>query len=163
MPKIHSLNPCLWFDDQAENAARFYTSVFPGSRITRIARYPNVGQEVHGRAPGSVMTVEFELTGQAFTALNGGPLFTFSEAISFQVGCDTQEDIDYFWTRLCDGGSPSQCGWLKDRFGLSWQVFPTALLEVWAGQDARRAERAMRAMLTMQKLDIAALQRAAAG
>ena len=134
MPKSQSITPCLWFDSQAEEAARYYTGIFKNSKIGRIARYGEAGREVHGRPAGSVMTIEFELEGQPFTALNGGPVFSFNESISFQIGCDTQEDIDYFWSRLCDGGSPSQCGWLKDRFGLSWQVFPTAILEVWAGQ-----------------------------
>jgi predicted 3-demethylubiquinone-9 3-methyltransferase (glyoxalase superfamily) len=163
--QIRTIAPCLWFDDQAEAAAQLYTEVFPNSRITQIARYGTAGQEVHGRPPGSVMTVAFELSGHPFTALNGGPLFTFSEAISFQVSCDTQSDIDYFWEKLSAGGDPKarQCGWLKDRFGLSWQVVPTVLPELIGGPDPRRAERVMTAMLKMKKIDVGALERAAAG
>src|SRR5690554_1668467 len=121
-----AIAPCLWFDSQAEEAARFYCSVFPDSKITTITYYPQVGQEVHGRSEGSVLTVEFELNGNPFTALNGGPVFKFNEAVSLQVYCDTQEEIDYYWEKLGEGGDPKaqQCGWLKDRYGLSWQVVP---------------------------------------
>lgn len=153
--------PCLWFDNQAEDAAKFYVSVFKNSKIGRITRYGEVGQEIHGGKPGSVLVVEFELDGQPFSGLNGGPLFKFSEAISFQVPCDTQDEIDYYWTRLQEGGGgESDCGWLKDRFGLSWQVFPAALQAMLASSDRQKADRAMAAMLTMKKLDLAALQRA---
>src|SRR5256885_12166094 len=119
--------PCLWFDDQGEEAAKFYTSIFKGSKINKITHYTEAGREVHGRKAGSVMTVAFELAGQPFTALNGGPQFKFNEAISFQVNCETQDEIDYFWSKLTEGGQEGPCGWLKDKFGLSWQVIPTAL------------------------------------
>jgi len=165
MPQVVSISPCLWFDGEAEEAARFYTAIFPNSRIVSVSRYGEAGREIHGGRPGSVMAVAFELDGRPFTALNGGPLFTFSEAISFQVNCDTQADVDYFWEELGSGGDPSarQCGWLKDKFGLSWQVVPTILPTLMADPDRRRSERAMLAMLQMKKLDIAALERAAAG
>jgi predicted 3-demethylubiquinone-9 3-methyltransferase (glyoxalase superfamily) len=155
--------PCLWFDGQAEAAAAFYTSIFKDSRIVCTTRYPDAGQEIHGHAAGSVLTVEFELAGQPFTALNGGPEFQFSEAISFQVKCDTQEEIDYFWARLADGGQEVQCGWLKDRFGVSWQVVPVGLSEMFTDGDPARSDRAMQALLGMKKLDIAALERARQG
>ena len=157
--------PCLWFDNQAEEAARYYVSIFRNSRITDIARYSTAGQEIHHGTPGSVMTVAFELDGQSFTALNGGPIFTFSEAVSLQVYCDTQEEVDYYWDRLSAGGDPQaqQCGWLKDRYGLSWQVVPTRLLEMLRDHESLTAQRAMTAMLQMKKIDIAAIERAAAG
>jgi predicted 3-demethylubiquinone-9 3-methyltransferase (glyoxalase superfamily) len=163
--QVRSITPCLWFDSQAEEAAQFYTEIFPDSRITQVARYPKAGQEVHGRPPGSVMTVAFELAGQPFTALNGGPLFEFTEAVSLQVNCDTQSDLEYFWAKLSAGGDPKaqQCGWLKDKFGLSWQVVPTVLPELIGDPDPQRAERVMTAMLAMKRLDIGALERAAAG
>jgi len=155
------ITPCLWFDGQAEEAAKFYVSVFKNSKIGRIIRYSEVGQEIHGGKPGSVLAIEFELDGQPFSGLNGGPIFKFSEAISFQVPCDTQDEIDYYWTKLQEGGgSESDCGWLKDRFGLSWQVFPAALLGMLASSDRQKADRAIAAMLKMKKLDLAALQRA---
>ena len=165
MQQIESISPCLWFDNQAEDAARFYTGIFPSSRITQIARYGEAGHEIHGRPAGSVMTVAFELAGQPFTALNGGPLFKFTEAVSFQVNCKTQADIDYFWDALSAGGDPAaqQCGWLKDKFGLSWQIVPTLLPELMASRDHAKSERTMTAMLKMKKLDIAELERAAAG
>ena len=165
MATLHRITPCLWFDGQAEEAARFYTDVFPNSRITTIARFPDAGQEVHGRAAGSVMVVAFELDGHAFTALNGGPQFRFTEAVSLQVNCATQEEIDHYWERLGDGGDPraEQCGWLKDRYGLSWQVVPAEMESLFAGGDAAGAQRAMQAMLGMKKLDIAALRRARDG
>jgi predicted 3-demethylubiquinone-9 3-methyltransferase (glyoxalase superfamily) len=165
MPKIVSISPCLWFDGEAEEAARFYTAIFPNSRIVSVSRYGEAGREIHGRTPGSVMAVAFELDGRPFTALNGGPQFTFSEAVSFQINCDTQADVDYFWEKLRAGGDPSaqQCGWLKDKFGLSWQVVPTMLPNLMTAADPRRSERAMQAMMQMKKLDIAALERAAAG
>jgi predicted 3-demethylubiquinone-9 3-methyltransferase (glyoxalase superfamily) len=153
--------PCLWFDDQAEDAANFYTGIFPNSRITAVSRYSEAGQEIHHRPAGSVMTVEFELDGQRFTGLNGGPLFTFSEAISFQVSCETQEEVDHYWDALSAGGDPAaqQCGWLKDRFGVSWQIVPTVLTELVVGSSPA-SQRAMQAMLRMKKLDIAELRRA---
>ncbi len=157
------ITPCLWFDDQAEEAARFYTSIFPDSKIVAVTRYSEAGQEVHGKKPGSVLTVEFELSGQTFTALNGGPLFKFNEAISFQINCDTQAEIDRFWEKLSAGGDPKaqQCGWLKDRYGVSWQVVPSALPQLLA--DPAKAERVMGVLMEMTKLDIAALQAAADG
>ena len=165
MERIRSITPCLWFDSEAEEAARFYTSVFPDSRITAVSHYGEAGREVHGREPGSVMTVAFELAGQPFTALNGGPIFKFTEAVSFQINCDTQAEVDHFWHRLSAGGDPKaqQCGWLKDKFGLSWQVVPTVLPELMTDPDPRKRERAMTAMLRMKKLDIGELRRAAAG
>jgi predicted 3-demethylubiquinone-9 3-methyltransferase (glyoxalase superfamily) len=153
----------LWFDDQAEEAARFYTSIFENSRIGRIARYSDVGQEIHGKKPGSVMTIEFELEGQAFTALNGGPIFKFTEAISFQIHCRAQDEVDYYWEKLGAGGEEAaqQCGWLKDNFGVSWQVVPVALIELLSSGDAVRAQRATQAMFKMKKLDIRQLEAAA--
>lgn len=156
------ISPCLWFDDQAEEAAAFYTGIFRNSRILNNTYYSEAGQEIHGRAPGSVMTVEFELDGMTFTALNGGPLFTFSEAISFQVLCDTQAEVDHFWDGLSAGGDEAaqQCGWLKDRFGVSWQVVPKRLPELLKHSDAEKCMRVTLAMFAMKKLDIAALERA---
>ena len=155
-------NICLWFDHQAEEAAHFYTAIFKDSRIGRISRYGEAGQEIHGKPPGSVMTVEFELNGTHFTALNGGPLFRFNEAISLQVMCDTQAEVDYYWAHLSAGGAPEaqQCGWLKDRYGLSWQIVPKVLTEMMHDADHARSQRVMAAMMHMQKLDIATLQRA---
>ncbi len=157
--------PCLWFAEEAEEAARFYTGIFPSSRITTISRYSSAGQEVHGRPPGSVMVAQFELGGQPFTALNGGPHFRFNEAISLQVMCDTQEEIDDYWEKLGAGGDPKaqQCGWLKDRYGLSWQVGPAGMDEMFEDEQSPGARRAMEAMLRMKKLDIAELRRAYEG
>jgi predicted 3-demethylubiquinone-9 3-methyltransferase (glyoxalase superfamily) len=154
--------PCLWFDGQAEEAATFYTGIFDNSRIVRVTRFGREGQEIHGREEGSVMTVDFEIDGQPFTALNGGPAFTFNEAISFQVMCKSQEKLDYFWERLSEGGDEGaqQCGWLKDRFGVSWQVIPEGLTELVADPESPKSQRAMKAMLAMKKLDLEALQRA---
>jgi predicted 3-demethylubiquinone-9 3-methyltransferase (glyoxalase superfamily) len=165
MIKAGAIIPCLWFDKQAEEAARFYTGIFKNSKIGTITRYTEVGQEVTGGKPGSVMTVEFELNGQTFTALNGGPHFKFNEAISFQIMCQTQEEIDHHWNKLSQGGDPNaqQCGWLKDKFGLSWQVVPIPLLEMIKDSDKEKSNRAMQAMLKMKKFDIAALQRAYEG
>jgi predicted 3-demethylubiquinone-9 3-methyltransferase (glyoxalase superfamily) len=165
MHVTHRIAPCLWFDHRAEEAAAFYTGIFPGSRIVQVTRYGEAGREVHGQPPGTVMTVAFELDGQAFTALNGGPAFTFSEAISFQVGCETQEDVDRYWEKLSEGGDEraQQCGWLKDRFGVSWQIVPTILPELVGDPRSERSQRAMQAMLRMKKIDIAALKRAYAG
>ncbi len=165
MPTIRTIIPCLWFDDQAEEAANFYVSVFERSRIERVTRYGREGQEIHGRKPGTVMTVAFELAGQPFTALNGGPIFKFNEAVSLQVMCETQDEIDRHWTKLSAGGDAAaqQCGWLKDRFGLSWQVVPVVLADLIGDPDPAKAGRAMKAMLAMKKLDIAKLQQAYAG
>jgi predicted 3-demethylubiquinone-9 3-methyltransferase (glyoxalase superfamily) len=155
--------PCLWFDDQAEEAARFYTSVFRNSKIVRTSHYTEAGHEVHGRPAGSVMTVEFELDGLSFTALNGGPHFKFNEAVSLQVNCDTQEEIDYYWDKLSAGGDlrAQVCGWLKDKYGLSWQVVPVIMSDLMTDSDKAQAGRVMEAMLKMKKLDIAELKRAA--
>jgi predicted 3-demethylubiquinone-9 3-methyltransferase (glyoxalase superfamily) len=151
---------CLWFDTQAEEAAQFYTSVFKDSRMDRVSRYGEAGP----RPAGMVMTAEFELNGQKFLALNGGPEFTFTEAISFQIPCTGQDEVDYYWDRLtADGGQPGPCGWLKDRFGLSWQVVPTVLASLLSDPDPEKATRANQAMLSMGKLDIAELERAHAG
>jgi predicted 3-demethylubiquinone-9 3-methyltransferase (glyoxalase superfamily) len=164
MPRI-TLSPCLWFSDAAEEAATFYTGIFPDSRIVRVSRYGKEGYEIHGRPEGSVLTVDFVLDGYPFTALNGGPHFTFSEAVSFQVICRTQEEVDHYWARLGEGGDPraQQCGWLKDRFGVSWQVIPGDALDMFASADRAAADRAMLALLGMKKLDLAALQRAFEG
>jgi len=151
--------PSLWFDTEAEAAADFYTSVFPNSRVVMKAHYP----EGAPREAGMVMTVEFELDGQRFVGINGGPQFSFDEAVSFQVTCESQEELDYYWERLSEGGQEGPCGWLKDRFGLSWQVVPKGMDEVFADPDPERARRAMQAMLKMGKIDIAALRRAADG
>jgi predicted 3-demethylubiquinone-9 3-methyltransferase (glyoxalase superfamily) len=157
------ITPFLWFDSQAEEAATFYTAIFKNSRIHQISRYGNAGHETHGMEAGKVMTVQFELEGQSFIALNGGPYFKFNEAVSFQITCETQDEIDYFWSRLSDGGEESRCGWLKDRFGLSWQVVPAILPHLLTGDDKAKCERTMAALMQMKKLDIAALQRAHAG
>jgi predicted 3-demethylubiquinone-9 3-methyltransferase (glyoxalase superfamily) len=157
------ITPCLWFDTQAEEAANFYTSVFDGGRIKQVSRYGKAGQDVHGKAPGSVMVVEFEIAGQTFTALNGGPHFKFTEALSFQVMCDSQDEIDRFWAKLSEGGQQGQCGWLKDRFGLSWQIVPSALPHLIGNASGEARERIISAVMGMKKFDLAALQRAAAG
>ena len=151
------ITPNLWFDTEAEEAASFYTSVFKNSRIVQVAHYTEAGP----REAGMVMTVEFELDGQRFVAINGGPQFTFSEAVSLQVNCENQDDVDYYWERLSDGGEEGPCGWLKDKYGLSWQVVPGGMNETLNDPDQGRAERAMKAMLGMKKIDIAALQAAA--
>lgn len=157
--------PCLWFDDQAEEAAKFYTSIFKNSKIGAIARYGEAGHEFHGKPPGTVMTVAFELEGQPFTGLNGGPNFQFNEAISFQVMCETQEEVDYYWDKLSAGGNEKaqQCGWLKDKFGVSWQVVPEIVSELVRDPDSEKSQRAMQALLQMKKLDIAELKRAYEG
>ena len=157
--------PCLWFADEAEEAARFYVGTFKNSRIVAITRYSDAGFEIHQRPAGSVMTVEFELDGQRFTALNGGPVFTFNEAVSFQIMCETQDEIDYYWDKLSAGGDPKaqQCGWLKDRYGLSWQVVPTGMEEILKDAGSPGAKRAMNALLEMKKIDLAELRRAHAG
>jgi predicted 3-demethylubiquinone-9 3-methyltransferase (glyoxalase superfamily) len=154
---MQTITPCLWFDTEGEEAARFYTSVFPNSSILDVTHYGSAGP----RPEGTVMTVEFELDGQKFIALNGGPDFTFSEAVSFQVGCETQEDVDFFWERLTENGEEGPCGWLKDKFGLSWQIVPTALPKLLGDPDTEKAQRVMAAMLEMKKIDIEALEQAA--
>jgi predicted 3-demethylubiquinone-9 3-methyltransferase (glyoxalase superfamily) len=159
-----TITPCLWFDTEAEDAANLYCSVFPSSRITAISRYPDAGKEIHKKPAGSVMTVAFEIDGQPFTALNGGPNFKFDEAVSFQISCDTQEEIDYYWNALTrDGGREIQCGWLKDKFGLSWQVVPNALPRLMSEGDPAASARVMNAFMQMKKFDLAALERAYAG
>ncbi|MGZ8666296.1 MAG: VOC family protein [Solirubrobacterales bacterium] len=153
------VTPNLWFDTEAEEAAAFYVSVFENSRIVDVAHYTDAGP----RTAGTVMTVSFELDGQRFVGINGGPQFSFDAAVSFEVECETQEEIDYYWEKLSEGGDKGQCGWLKDRYGLSWQVVPTGVEELFGDEDPKRAERAMAALLQMGKLDIAALQTAADG
>jgi predicted 3-demethylubiquinone-9 3-methyltransferase (glyoxalase superfamily) len=162
MPVTQRIAPCLWFDHQAEEAANFYVSIFKNSKIVNIARYPKAGQEVHKKAAGTIMTVAFELDGQAFTAVNGGPQFPFTESISLQVNCDTQEELDRYWAQLSKGGDPKaqQCGWLKDKYGLSWQIVPRVLPELLKDHEAAKAQRAMEALLRMKKIDIAELERA---
>jgi len=154
---MQKITTCLWFDTQGEEAAEFYTSVFPNSRILEVSRYGEAGP----RPAGTALTVEFELDGQHFTALNGGSEFTFDEAISFQIACEGQDEVDYYWDTLTAGGEESQCGWLKDKFGLSWQVVPNALPQLLSDPDPARAQRAMQAMFTMKKIDIAAIRAAA--
>ena len=163
MANLHRITPCLWFDDQAEEAAKLYVSIFDNSRIIRTTRYSETGQEIHGKAAGSVMTVQFELDGHQFTALNGGPQFKFSEAISLQVLCETQAEVDHFWSRLSAGGQEGPCGWLTDKFGLSWQVTPTVLTEMLSDPNPEKAQRVMSAMFRMGKIDIPTLERAHAG
>jgi predicted 3-demethylubiquinone-9 3-methyltransferase (glyoxalase superfamily) len=165
MAVLQPIVPCLWFDTEAEEAARYYTGIFKNSKIGTITRYGEAGREVHGRPAGSVMTVAFELNGQPFTALNGGPVFTFNEAISLQIMCGTQEEVDHYWNKLSAGGDKQaqQCGWLKDKYGVSWQVVPTVLVEMMSDPDREKSGRAMEAMLQMKKLDIAELERAFEG
>ncbi|HNW97884.1 MAG TPA: VOC family protein [Bacteroidales bacterium] len=152
------ITPCLWFDSQAEEAAIFYTSIFRNSKIESISRYTSEGKEIHGQKEGTVLTVNFTINGQAFTALNGGPIFKFSEAISFQVFCDTQEEIDYYWDKLTAGGEEGQCGWLKDKFGVSWQIVPSILPKLIT--DPSKAEKVTKAFMQMKKFDIAKLKQA---
>jgi len=154
------ITPFLWFDDKAEEAAKFYTSIFKNSKIGNITRYDEEAAGPTGRPAGSVMTVDFQLGGQEFVALNGGPMFKFTEAISFVVNCENQEEVDYFWSKLSAGGGESRCGWLKDKFGLSWQVVPTVLTEMLTDKDTAKAKRVMHAMLQMDKIDIAVLKKA---
>ncbi len=163
MNMIQKITPFLWFDGQAEEAAIFYVSIFKNSKILNVSRYTEVGNEVHGREPGSVMIVEFQLEGQRFIALNGGPQFKFTEAVSFSVDCKTQEEVDRFWKKLSEGGEEGPCGWLKDKYGLSWQINPTILGELLGDKDAEKAGRVMDAMLKMKKIDIAALRKAYKG
>lgn len=156
------ITPCLWFDTEAEEAARFYCSVFKNSRMGKVSRFVDEGQEIHGKPAGSVMTAEFELDGQKFVALNGGPQFKFTEAVSFQVHCDDQDEVDYFWAKLTEGGKEVACGWLKDRYGLSWQIVPKVLIEMLSAEPAK-AKRVTKAFMQMTKFDIAALRRAFEG
>jgi len=160
---MKGITPCLWFDSQAEEAARFYTSVFKNSRVGSISHYGDSGSKAAGRPRGSVMMVEFEIAGQKFLGLNGGPHFKFTEAISLMITCENQQEIDEYWARLSEGGSEGQCGWLKDKYGLSWQVVPTEMSEMMRENDPEKMERVMAAVLTMKKLDLEALKRAAEG
>jgi predicted 3-demethylubiquinone-9 3-methyltransferase (glyoxalase superfamily) len=155
---METITPCLWFDTESEDAAQFYTSIFEDSRITEVGRHGEAGP----REPGTVMVVSFEINGQKFVALNGGPQFRHTEAISFQVPCESQDEVDYYWEKLADGGEEGPCGWLKDRFGVSWQVFPKRLIELLADSDPGVSQRAMTAMMAMKKIDLAAIEEAAA-
>jgi len=157
---MQKISPFLWFDYQAEEAVRFYVSLFKNSKVLNIARYGEAGAKVSGRAQGSVMTVAFELDGQKFLALNGGPHFKFTEAISFLVNCETQAEVDELWEKLSEGGEKGPCGWLKDKYGLSWQIVPKVLDEMMQDKDPKKSERVMEAVLQMKKLDIAALKQA---
>ena len=163
--RIQKITPFLWFDNQAEEAVRFYTSIFKYSKIVSITRYGEDAAEASGRPKGTVMTVTFQLAGQEFVALNGGPHFKFSEAISFVVNCGTQEEVDYYWERLSEDGDAKaqQCGWLKDKYGVSWQIIPTGMVELLTDPDPEKSSRAMKVMLQMKKIDIEILKRAAGG
>jgi predicted 3-demethylubiquinone-9 3-methyltransferase (glyoxalase superfamily) len=165
MQTIQRITPCLWFDNQAEEAAKFYVGIFNNSKIGAATRYGEAGKESHGQTPGTVMTIAFELDGQTFTALNGGPIFKFNEAISFQVNCDTQEEVDQYWEKLSEGGDEKaqQCGWLKDKFGLAWQVVPRVLPEMLMDPDPGKSQRVMEVVMQSKKFDIAELKRAYAG
>ena len=165
MQFVQKITPFLWFDSQAEEAAQFYVGIFPNSKIGDTSRFGEAGKEIHGKPVGSTMVVSFELNGMAFTALNGGPMFKFTEAISFQIHCETQEEVDHYWEKLSEGGdvNAQQCGWLKDRFGLSWQVVPNALGEMLGDPDTEKSGRAMQAMLQMKKIDIGEMRRAYEG
>ena len=160
---MQKITPFLWFDDKAEEAANFYVSLFKNSRVGDVSRYDEAGANAAGRPKGSVMVIEFELEGQEFVALNGGPHFKFTEAVSFVVNCETQEEVDKFWEKLTRGGEESQCGWLKDRYGLTWQIVPTVLTELLKDKDPQKANRVMQAMLKMKKIEIKILQQAYAG
>jgi predicted 3-demethylubiquinone-9 3-methyltransferase (glyoxalase superfamily) len=159
---MQKISPCLWFDDQGEEAAKFYTSIFKDSKIGDVTRYGKEGYEIHGREEGTVMTVEFEIEGQKFLVLNGGPIFKFNEAISFQVYCETQEEVDYYWEKLSEGGDEKaqQCGWLKDKYGVSWQIVPTILIKMLKDKDSEKSQKVMKAMLQMHKLDISTFKKA---
>jgi predicted 3-demethylubiquinone-9 3-methyltransferase (glyoxalase superfamily) len=161
--QMQKITPCLWFDDNAEEAVNFYTSVFKNSKLKATTHYGEAGYEIHGKPAGSVLTMVFELNGQEFTALNGGPMFKFNEAVSFQVNCETQEDIDYYWAKLSQGGDKTaqQCGWLKDKYGVSWQVVPTILSQLMS--DPKKSEKVMNAVLQMKKIDIKSLKQASEG
>jgi predicted 3-demethylubiquinone-9 3-methyltransferase (glyoxalase superfamily) len=159
---MQKITPCLWFDSNAEEAVNFYTAIFKNSKIGNISRYGKAGHEIHGKPAGTVMTIEFELDGQAFTALNGGPVFKFTEAISFQVSCESQEEVDYYWKKLSEGGDKNaqQCGWLKDKYGVSWQIIPTVLGKMLRDKDAEKSERVMKELLQMTKIDVQGLKQA---
>lgn len=165
MPTLQRITPCLWFDDQAKEAAEFYTGIFKNSKIVNVTHYGEAGYEVHRRLAGTIMAVAFELDGQTFTALNGGPVFKFNEAISFQVNCETQEEVDYYWEKLSAGGdvTAQQCGWLKDRYGVSWQIVPRVLVMMLDDANTEKSQRAMQAMLQMKKININALQQVCTG
>ena len=163
MAKVSKISPCLWFDSQAEQAAKFYVSIFEDAGIDAVSYYGKEGFEQHGRKQGTVMTVAFHLAGQSFLGLNGGPIFKFSEAISMQIACATQAEIDFFWKKLSRGGEEGPCGWLKDKFGLSWQITPASLPAMMTDPDMEKRDRVMRAFLGMKKLHIATIQRASAG
>jgi predicted 3-demethylubiquinone-9 3-methyltransferase (glyoxalase superfamily) len=156
---MQKIIPCLWFDDKAEEAAKFYASIFKNSKIGNVSRYGKEGYEFHGKEDGTVMTVDFEIEGQQFVALNGGPIFKFNEAISFQVHCETQKEVDYYWEKLSEGGDEKaqQCGWLKDKYGVSWQIVPVVLTKMLQDKDAKKSQRVMKALLQMRKLDIKTL------
>jgi predicted 3-demethylubiquinone-9 3-methyltransferase (glyoxalase superfamily) len=160
--EMQKISPCLWFDDNAEDAVKFYVSIFKNSKIGNVTRYGKEGYEIHKKKEGSVMTIDFEIEGQNFLALNGGPIFKFNEAISFQIYCDTQDEIDFYWEKLTEGGDKNAqvCGWLKDKFGVSWQVVPVALIKMLQDNDSKKTERVIKAMLQMHKLDIDALTKA---
>jgi predicted 3-demethylubiquinone-9 3-methyltransferase (glyoxalase superfamily) len=159
---MQKIIPCLWFDDKAEEAAKFYASIFKNSKIGNVSRYGKEGYEFHGKEDGTVMTVDFEIEGQKFVALNGGPIFKFNEAISFQVYCETQKEVDYYWEKLSEGGDEKaqQCGWLKDKYGVSWQIVPVVLTNMLQDKDAKKSQRVMKALLQMRKLDIKTLTQA---
>lgn len=163
MAKLPQIAPCLWFDNQAEEAAKHYCSIFEGAKIESTARYGEEGFEIHRRPAGSVMTVSFRIGSTLFTALNGGPQFKFTEAISLQVLCDNQKEVDYYWSKLSQGGEEGPCGWLKDKFGLSWQIVPSVLQELMLDPDRQKVDRVTKAFLAMKKFDIAAIERAASG
>jgi predicted 3-demethylubiquinone-9 3-methyltransferase (glyoxalase superfamily) len=160
---MQKITPCLWFDDKAEEAAKFYVSIFRNSKLGEIARYGEAGAEVSGRPKGSIMTVTFEIEGQEFVALNGGPVFTFTEAVSFMVKCETQKEIDDMWAKLSEGGEEGQCGWLKDKYGLSWQIVSPGWDEMLRDKDPKKSERVMKAILTMRKPDLKAIKQAYEG
>jgi predicted 3-demethylubiquinone-9 3-methyltransferase (glyoxalase superfamily) len=159
---MQKITPCLWFDDRAEEATKFYTSIFKNSKIGDVTRYGKEGYEIHGREAGTVMTIDFEIEGQKFVGLNGGPIFKFNEAISFQVHCETQKEVDYYWEKLSEGGDEKaqQCGWLKDKYGVSWQIVPAVLGRMLQDKDAKKSQRVMKALLQMHKLDIKILKQA---
>ena len=159
---MQKITPCLWFDSNAEEAVNFYATIFKNSRIGKISRYGEAGYEIHGKPAGTVLTLEFELNGQTFTALNGGPIFKFNEAISFQVSCDSQEEVDYYWEKLSEGGDEKaqQCGWLKDKYSVSWQIVPTALGKMLAEHDPKKSDRVMTALFKMKKIDLEKLMEA---
>ena len=162
---MQNITPCLWFDDKAEEAAKFYASIFKNSKIGDVIHYGKEGYEIHGKEEGSVLTVDFEIEGQKFVALNGGPIFKFNEAISFQVHCETQEEVDYYWEKLSEGGDEKaqQCGWLKDKYGVSWQIVPIVLIKMLKDKDTKKSERVMKVMLQMHKLHINRLVQAYEG